>query len=50
MSPAAAVASNLLKNGMALTQIYSEYVNLAESLQKEKNENQRLKAYVTEIT
>lgn len=49
MSPAAAVASRLLKSGMSLTQIYSEYVNLSEELQNEKQENQRLKTYVNEI-
>ncbi len=49
LSPAAAVASRLLKNGMTLTQIYSEYVNLAESLQNEKNETQRLKTYISEV-
>ena len=43
LSPAAAVASRLLKSGMSLTQIYSEHVNLSESLQQEKKENERLK-------
>ena len=49
LSPAAAVASRLLKSGMTLTQIYSEYVNLSESLQTEKSENERLKAYLSEL-
>jgi nucleoprotein TPR len=49
LSPAAAVASRLLKNGMTLTQIYSEYVNLAEALQTQKTENQRLTSYINEI-
>ncbi len=49
LSPAAAVASRLLKSGMTLTQIYSEYVNLTEQLQTEKKENERLKTYITEI-
>lgn len=49
LSPAAAVASRLLKSGMTLTQIYSEYVNLSESLQAEKNENERLKSYLNEL-
>ena len=49
LSPAAAVASRLLKNGMTLTQIYSEYVNLAETLQTQKTENQRLTSYINEI-
>lgn len=49
LSPAAAVASRLLKSGMTLTQIYSEYVNLSETLQYEKSENERLKAYLQEL-
>jgi nucleoprotein TPR len=49
LSPAAAVASRLLKSGMTLTQIYSEYVNLSEQLQTEKSENARLKEYISEI-
>ncbi|RNA44217.1 nucleo TPR isoform X1 [Brachionus plicatilis] len=49
LSPAAAVASKLLKSGMTLTQIYSEYVNLTETLQNEKKENERLKSYITEV-
>lgn len=49
LSPAAAVASRLLKSGMTLTQIYSEYVNLSESLQAEKTENERLKSYLGEL-
>ena len=49
LSPAAAVASRLLKSGMTLTQIYSEYVNLSENLQAEKSENERLKAYLNEL-
>lgn len=49
LSPAAAVASRLLKSGMTLTQIYSEYVNLSEILQQEKGENERLRAYINEI-
>ena len=49
MSPAAAVASRLLKTGMSLTQIYSEYVNLSENLQQEKRENERLKACIDEL-
>ncbi len=49
LSPAAAVASRLLKSGMTLTQIYSEYVNLTEQLQAEKSENGRLKEYISEI-
>ena len=49
LSPAAAVASRLLKSGMSLTQIYSEHVNLSESLQIEKKENDRLKACIEEL-
>lgn len=49
MSPAAAVASRLLKGGMTLTQIYSEYVNLTETLQAQKDENENLKQYLNEV-
>jgi nucleoprotein TPR len=49
LSPAAAVASRLLKSGMSLTQIYSEHVNLSETLQQEKKENERLKSYIDEL-
>jgi nucleoprotein TPR len=49
LSPAAAVASRLLKSGMSLTQIYSEHVNLSETLQQEKKENERLKSYIEEL-
>ena len=49
LSPAAAVASRLLKSDMTLTQIYSEYVNLTESFQNEKKENERLKSYINEL-
>ncbi len=49
LSPAAAVASRLLKSGMSLTQIYSEYVNLSENLQNEKSEKERLKSYISEL-
>jgi nucleoprotein TPR len=49
LSPAAAVASRLLKSGMSLTQIYSEYVNLSESLESERAESARLRAYIAEL-
>ena len=43
------MASRLLKGGMTLTQIYSEYVNLSESLQTEKDEHERVKQYLCEV-
>ena len=42
MSPSAAATSKLLKSGMTLTQIYSEYIRVSESLRAEKDENSRL--------
>ena len=49
LSPAAAVASRLLKSGMSLTQIYSEYVNQSEALTSERAECERLRAYIGEL-
>ena len=42
LSPAAAKASALLKSGLSLTQIYSEYVEVSEELVREKEETSRL--------
>ena len=42
LSPAAAKASALLKSGLSLTQIYSEYVEVSEELVREKEETARL--------
>jgi len=42
LSPAAAAASKLLKSGLTLTQIYSQYVAMGEELATVKEENQKL--------
>ena len=49
LSPAAAKASSLLKSGLTLTQIYTQYVEATESLQREKDENSRLNNYLEQI-
>ena len=49
LSPSAAAASRLLKSGLSLTQIYSEYVETSEALHLEKEENKRLNEYVDQI-
>ncbi|XP_065056789.1 nucleoprotein TPR-like isoform X2 [Rhopilema esculentum] len=49
MSPTAATASALMKKGMTLTQIYSEYVEVSDALELEKDENTRLKQYLDQI-
>ncbi|XP_055956661.1 nucleoprotein TPR isoform X2 [Patella vulgata] len=47
--PTAAATSKILKTGMTLTEIYSEYVKVTDSLQAEKAENSQLKIYLDEI-
>ena len=42
LSPSAAAASKLLKSGLTLTQIYSQYVDVSTRLQLEEAENKRL--------
>ena len=49
LSPAAARASALLKSGMTLTQIFSNYIDVSDQLQREKDENTRLSNYLDEI-
>lgn len=49
MSPSAAAASRLLKSGMTLTQIYSEFVRVSDELQNEKLENERLSQSLDKI-
>ncbi|CAH3021550.1 unnamed protein product [Porites evermanni] len=49
LSPTAAATSSFLKSGMTLTQIYSQYVEVSDSLQQEKDENIRLKQYLDQI-
>ncbi|XP_021362247.1 nucleoprotein TPR-like isoform X2 [Mizuhopecten yessoensis] len=49
MFPTASVTSKVLKSGMSLTQIYNEYVQASDALMLEKEENQRLNQYLTQI-
>jgi len=49
LSPMAAATSAILKKGMTLTQIYSEYVKVSDELLSEKDENARLKMYMEQI-
>ena len=42
LSPSAAAAGKLLKSGLTLTQIYSQYVDVSTRLQLEEAENKRL--------
>ncbi|XP_057291201.1 nucleoprotein TPR-like isoform X3 [Hydractinia symbiolongicarpus] len=49
LSPVAAASSKILKKGMTLTQIYSEYVKVTDELLNEKDENARLKLYMEQI-
>ena len=49
MSPSAAAASRLLKSGMTLTQIYSQYVAVSEELMLEKEETRKLNLYINTI-
>ncbi|XP_074635323.1 nucleoprotein TPR-like isoform X3 [Acropora palmata] len=49
LSPTAAATSSFLKSGMTLTQIYSQYVEVSDALQQEKDENIRLKQYLDQI-
>lgn len=39
----------LLKSGMTLTQIYSQYVNVSEQLLMKDEENKRLNNYIDQI-
>ncbi|PSN32802.1 Nucleoprotein TPR [Blattella germanica] len=49
MSPSAAAASRLLKSGMTLTQIYSQYVAIYDELMLEKEETKRLNLHMNTI-
>ncbi|XP_076329800.1 nucleoprotein TPR-like isoform X2 [Tachypleus tridentatus] len=42
MFPMAAATSKILRTGMTLTQVYSEFIRAEEELQKEKSEKQQL--------
>lgn len=49
LSPCAAAASRLIKSGMTLTQIYTQYATVSEQLLLEKEENRKLTLYVNTI-
>lgn len=49
LSPAAAATSRLLKSGLTLTQLYSQYAQVSEELMMEKDENRRLNLYMNAI-
>jgi len=49
LSPSAAAASRLIKSGMTLTQIYSQYVAVSEELLLQKEETQKLNLYINTI-
>lgn len=49
LSPSAAAVSRLIKSGMTLTQIYSQYVAVCEELSLQKEETKNLKLYVETI-
>ncbi|KAL3100891.1 hypothetical protein niasHT_029312 [Heterodera trifolii] len=49
LSPAAAVASSLLKSGMSLTSIYAEHCRVVAELDKKNDEFKQLERYVTEL-
>ena len=49
LSPSAAAASRLIKTGMTLTQIYSQYVAVCEELSLQKEEKKNLSLYVETI-
>lgn len=49
LSPSAAAASRLMKTGMTLTQIYSQYVAVCDELSLKKEEVRNLKLYAETI-
>ncbi|KAF5305601.1 hypothetical protein FQR65_LT07681 [Abscondita terminalis] len=49
ISPSAAAASKLIKPGMSLTQIYTQYVNVSNELTLQKEECSRLQSYIQHI-
>ncbi|KAK3915190.1 Nucleoprotein TPR [Frankliniella fusca] len=49
LSPAAAAASKLIKSGLSLTQIYTQYVGVYEELTLQKEENRKLNLYISTI-
>lgn len=49
ISPTAAAASKFIKSGMSLTQIYAQYITVADELTNEKEENAKLKSYMDQV-
>nr|CAD7447280.1 unnamed protein product [Timema bartmani] len=49
MSPAAAAASRMIKSGLTVTQIYSQYVSASDELLLTKEENKRLNHFINTI-
>lgn len=49
LSPSAAAASRLIKSGMTLTEIYSQYVAVSEELLLQKEETRKLNLYINTI-
>ena len=50
MSPTAAVASAMMKEGMSLTQMYSKLVETESSLRVERESVSRLEAYLKQVS
>lgn len=49
LSPTAASVSRLIKSGLTVTEIYTQYVSVMDELASEKQESARLKSYITQI-
>ncbi|XP_046396406.1 nucleoprotein TPR isoform X2 [Ischnura elegans] len=49
LSPSAAAASRLIKSGLSLTQIYSQYVAVSEELFVEKQQSKKLNLFLNAI-
>jgi nucleoprotein TPR len=50
LSPAASIASRLVKSGMSLTQVYTQLVSCEEELITTKDENSRLNSYIEQVS
>jgi nucleoprotein TPR len=49
LSPLAASTSKLLKSGLTLTQLYTQYAQITQELLVEKQETKRLTEYINKI-
>uniref|UniRef100_A0A182NLI4 Nucleoprotein TPR n=1 Tax=Anopheles dirus TaxID=7168 RepID=A0A182NLI4_9DIPT len=49
LAPTAAATSRMIKTGMSLTEVYTQYVRTMESLQQEQKENSKLKLQLHNI-